>query len=522
MKGKRGTFFKVALVFFVGLFGGVAIASQGGKKYDTRKMYELYFKTLDRITNYYVDSVSEGQLIEKSLETLVNSLDPFSEFMTPDESKDFQIHTSGSFGGIGIQIGLRDNWLTVIAPIDGTPAKKVGLMAGDRIIEINGESTKGWKLTKAVKVLRGDPGTKVKIKVLRKGVEKPLEFEITRAIIKIKSVPYYSVIGNGIGYVRFTEFMNNSSLQLRDALLDLKKKGATKFIIDLRSNPGGLLREAVKTASLFLEPGKIVVSTRGRIPSSVEVDTSINMGTELVDAPIVILVDRGSASASEIVSGAMQDWDRGIIMGDTTFGKGSVQRLFPLDYGYILKITIAKYYTPSGRCIHRSKWEGFLEDNTQENKDKKLEYHTLVLKRPVYSGGGISPDIYVVPDTMGSVIARLLSKSAFFNFAVEYKVKHGNMSENFEVTPKMLSEFRAFLKKNKITLKDYEYKENKEKIKKLIGANIAEVYFGEKGRYRYMVSHDEVVRKAKKVLSRINSLRDLRSYLKSHFKNGKK
>ncbi len=522
MKSKSGALFRVGLVFVIGLFGGVAIASQGGRKYDTRKMYELYFKTLDRITNYYVDSVSEGQLIEKSLETLVNSLDPFSEFMTPDESKDFSIHTRGAFGGIGIQIGLRDNWLTVIAPIDGTPAKKVGLMAGDRIIEINGESTKGWKLTKAVKVLRGDPGTKVKIKVLRKGVDKPLEFEITRAIIRIKSVPYYSLIGDDIGYVRFTEFMNNSSLQLRDALLDMKSRGARKFIIDLRSNPGGLLREAVKTASLFLEPGKVVVSTRGRIPSSVEVDTSVNMGTDFVDVPLIILVDRGSASASEIVSGAMQDWDRGIIMGDTTFGKGSVQRLFPLDYGYVLKITIAKYYTPSGRCIHRSRWQGFLEDNDSEDKNKKLEYHTLVLNRPVYSGGGISPDVYVVPDTMGSVIARLLSKSAFFNFAVEYKVKHGSIPENFEVTPEILKEFRSYLKKNKIQLKDYEYRENREKIKNLLGANIAEVYFGEKGRYKYLVSHDVVVKKAKKVLSKINSVKDLRTYLKAHSRNGKK
>ncbi len=521
MKAKKELVILFLVVFTTGLFSGALIAGQNSRKYDTRKMYELYFKTLDRITNYYVDSVQEGQLIEKSLETLVNSLDPFSEFMTPDESKDFQIHTSGAFGGIGIQIGLRDNWLTVIAPIDGTPAKKVGLMAGDRIIEINGKSTKGWKLSKAVKVLRGDPGTKVKIKVLRKGVDKPLEFEITRAIIKIKSVPFYTVLKDGIGYVRFTEFMNNSSIQLKDALLDLKAKGAKKFIIDLRTNPGGLLREAVKTASLFLEPGKLVVSTRGRIPSSVEVDTSVNMGGDFTDSPVLVLVDRGSASASEIVSGALQDWDRGIIMGDTTFGKGSVQRLFPLDYGYILKITIAKYYTPSGRCIHRSRWQGFLEEDMDTTKNKKI-FHTLILKRPVYSGGGISPDIYVAPDTMGGVIARLLSKSAFFNFAVEYKVKHGSIPENFEVDSKMLAEFKAFLKKNKIKIKDYEFRENLDLIKRALGTNIAEVYFGEKGRYSYLVSHDPMVKKAIRVLSGINSVRDLRSFLKSHTEDNEK
>ena len=515
----KSSVLKIGLVFVIGIYAGAAIASQG-KKYDTRKMYELYFRTINKITKYYVDSVSEGQLIEKSLETLVSSLDPFSEFMTPDESKEFQIHTSGTFGGIGIQIGIRDNWLTVIAPIDGTPAKKVGLMAGDKIIEINGKSTKGWKLTKAVQVLRGDPGTKVRIKVLRKGVDKPLEFEITRAIIKIKNVPYYTVMKGGIGYVRFTEFMRNSSIQLRNALLDMKKKGAKKYIVDIRSNPGGLLNEAVKTASLFLKPGKVVVSTRGRVTSSIHVDTSINMGTDFVDVPVVILVDRGSASASEILSGALQDWDRGIIIGDTTFGKGSVQRLFPLDYGYILKITIAKYYTPSGRCIHRSRWEGFLESE-ESNKDKKFKYYTLVLKRPVYSGGGISPDVYIVPDTMGSVVAKLLSKSAFFDFAVEYKVKHGKIPENFEVTPSILKEFRAYLRRRKIKIKSYEFKENKEKIKKLLGANLAEVYFGEKGRYRYLVSHDEVVKKAARILSNINSIKDLRTYLKKHAQNGK-
>ena len=515
MKIKKGL-----LILGMAVFSMLS-ANQNSKKYDTRKMYELYFKTIDRITHYYVDSIQEGELIEKSLERLVNALDPFSEFMTPEESKDFQIHTSGAFGGIGIQIGLRDNYLTVIAPIDGTPAKKVGLMAGDRIIEINGESTKGWKLTQAVKVLRGDPGTKVKIKVLRKGVDKPLDFEITRAIIKIKSVPFYTILKDGIGYVRFTEFMHNSSLQLRDALLELKNKGAKKYILDLRSNPGGLLQEAVKTASLFLEHGKLVVSTKGRIPSSVEVDTSINMGDNFTDAPVLLLVDRGTASASEIVSGALQDWDRGIIVGDTTFGKGSVQRLFPLDYGYLLKMTIAKYYTPSGRCIHRSKWEGILKEDSDTGK-KSLKFYTLNLKRPVYSAGGISPDIYVAPDTMGSVMARLFSKSAFFNFAVDYKVKHGSIPEDFEITDEMVKEFKDYLKKNDIKIKNYEFKENLNLIKRAIGTNLAEVYFGEEGRYRYLVAHDPIVKKGAAILSRINSIKDIRNYLKSLQKHNEK
>lgn len=521
MKFKKELTVLVLGVFFFGIFSGILIAGQNSKKYDIRKMYELYFKTLDRITNYYVDSVAEGQLIEKSLETLVNSLDPFSEFMTPDESRDFQIHTQGAFGGIGIQIGLRDNWLTVIAPIDGTPAMKVGLMAGDRIIEINGESTKGWKLSKAVKVLRGDPGTKVRIKVARKGVDKPLEFEITRAIIKIKSVPFYTILKDDIGYVRFTEFTNNSSIQLKDALLSLKREGAKRFIVDVRTNPGGLLSEAVKTASLFLESGKVVVSTRGRTPSSVEVDTSVNMGDAFTDVPILLLVDRGSASASEILAGAIQDWDRGIVMGDTTFGKGSVQRLFPLDYGYILKITVAKYYTPSGRCIHKSKWHGFLEDESDTLKTEK-EFHTLVLKRPVYSGGGISPDIYIVPDTIGGFIAKLLAKSAFFNFAVEYKVKHGAIPEKFDLSKEILDEFKDYLRKNGIEFKDYEFKENIDIIKRVLGSNIAEVYFGEKGRYSYLVAHDPIVKKAVSILSNIENIRDIRNYLKTNIKNNER
>lgn len=509
MKIKNWGIWVSPLILAVGLFSGYAIG-RSAQDVSLKTMLNIFGKTIRIIQDDYVTEKRPNKLVEKAIEGMVNSLDPFSEFLTPEESEEWNIHTSGNFGGIGIQIGMRDRILTVIAPIDGTPAKKAGLMSGDKIVEIEGKKTRGMKLQEAVHKLRGEPGTKVRIKVARKGVKELLNFELTRAIIHVKSVPFARMLNPNIGYIRYSQFMNNSTGEFVSALNALKDSGATKFVIDLRGNPGGLLREAVRTASLFVGQDKVVVSTRGRNPGSVSVRRSIPEGDTYLNSPVVILTDRGTASASEIVSGCLQDWDRGIILGDTTFGKGSVQRIFPLDYGYQVKITIAKYYTPSGRCIHRERWENGDEDTTIS----KGPYKTKILNRNVYGGGGIAPDVFMRGDTITPIVSKLYAKSAFFNFAIEYKLNHKALPKRFTVSSNTLNMFKKFLKKQKIEYRQNAFAGSKKVIARAIGMSLYEVYYGDEGRYDYITMHDPVVSRAKTILNNINSIKGTQKYLK--------
>ncbi len=326
------------------------------------KELELFSDAVSIIRSDYVEKPNTKDLIYGALKGMLSSLDPYSQFMNPDTYNEMKIDTEGEFGGVGIEITIKDDLLTIISPIDGTPAYEVGLEAGDKIVKIDGELTKDITLIEAVKKLRGKPGTDVDVSILRENEKKLLDFTITRSIIKLESIKKAEVIDDHIGYIRLIEFQEKTNRDLERSLRDLEAQGMKGLILDIRNNPGGLLDAAVDVSQKFIERGEVVVSIKGRLGEQNYIFKSKD-GTKHLDFPMVVLINGGSASASEIVAGAIQDHKRGIIIGTRSFGKGSVQTVVPLSDGSAVRLTTSKYYTPSGRSIHE---DGIAPDITIE------------------------------------------------------------------------------------------------------------------------------------------------------------
>ncbi len=329
---------------------GGTVASKSTDNGATYEHLRLFTEVLSIVQNQYVDEVPPKELIYSAIKGTLRGLDPHSSFLDPDSYREMQVETSGSFGGLGIEITLRDDILTVVAPIEGTPAHRAGLHSGDRIVKIDGIVTKDMQLADAVKRMRGRPGTKVTISVMREGWPEPRDFEIVREQIRVQSVRSHD-LGNGIGYIRVRQFQEQTAHDIEAALDKLTKGGMKALVLDLRNNPGGLLTSAVEVTEKFIDDGKLVVYTEGRIRNQ-NMRFSAHAKKALTSAPMVILVNQGSASASEIVAGALQDYGRAVVVGTQTFGKGSVQTIIPLSDGSGLRLTTAKYFTPKGRSIH--------------------------------------------------------------------------------------------------------------------------------------------------------------------------
>ena len=321
------------------------------KRNELYKQLELFSDALSLVEAEYVDQPKHQDLIYGALKGMLSSLDPYSEFLDPESRNELEVDTEGKFGGLGIEIVIKDELLTVMTPIEDTPAWKAGLKSQDRIVRINGELTRNITASDAVKKLRGKPGTEVTLGILREGQNKLLEVKLIRDIIKIKDIKNAQVLEDNIGYVRLVEFRKNTPSELDAALAQLKKAGMDSLILDLRNNPGGLLEVAVRVVDRFIPQSKLVVSTRGRLASQ-NMEFKSSDGGKYLDIPMVVLVNEGSASGSEIVAGALQDYKRAVIVGAKTFGKGSVQSILPLSDGSALKLTTSKYFTPSGKVIH--------------------------------------------------------------------------------------------------------------------------------------------------------------------------
>ncbi len=403
---------------------------------------------------------------------MLEVLDPHTTFFKEKDYEELRIHTEGKFGGLGIQISIREKVLTVMTPISGTPASRAGIQSGDQIVKIDGKSTKGITIDEAVAKLRGEPGSEVAITIRRKGEAKPIEFTITREIITIKSVPFVGVLDNNIGYIRLLTFSQEAGEDVEKAIKRLMNENITGLIFDLRHNPGGLLPQAIEVSEKFLEKRSLVVSTRGRQKTQNRDYNAVGNQVLPENIPLVVLVNAASASASEIVAGAIQDWDRGIVMGDTTFGKGSVQSILPLDKEHHLKLTTAFYYTPSGRCINKPE-NGIRGVNNEEEdavaideetgekipgeepKDtaKAVVRDTVAYKtkngRTVFGGGGIIPDTIVSMKMPDPVIRALFTKDVFFKFAnIEYpRLQKQKMvfDTNLIVDKKIMLRFTTFL-----------------------------------------------------------------------------
>ena len=384
--------------------------------------------TLKIIDRNYVNDVDMTKLLDRAIEAMTDSLDAHTTYLRAKDYEDLMVHTEGEFGGLGIQISKRGDYITIISPIEGTPAYDAGLMQGDKIVKIEGISTKDMKLDKAVSMMRGKPGTDVTISISRKGLDKELDFTIKRAVIKIKSVPYAGMVENDVGYIVINSFSRSTTHEVKVALDSLISVGCKKFILDLRNNPGGILTGAAEVASFFIEKGKEIVYTEGKSP--IAKDSYISDDGYYSKYPLVVLVSPFSASGSEIVAGAIQDWDRGFLIGSRTFGKGSVQRPYPLPGGGAIKLTIARYHTPSGRCIDRE----LVEDTTKV-------FHTRgELHREVKGGGGIVPDSILKVGT-SPFYEKIYSLG--FDFIVDYTAQHKDVDT---VTADMIRAFKAKVK----------------------------------------------------------------------------
>ncbi len=339
-----------ALLVVLTLSLGGTVSSKSTETGATYEQLRLFTEVLSIVQNQYVDEVPPKELIYSAIKGTLRGLDPHSSFLDPDSYKEMQVETSGSFGGLGIEITLKDDILTVVAPIEGTPAYKAGLQTGDRIIKIDGLSTKDMQLPDAVRRMRGKPGTAVTISVVREGWTEPKDIAITREQIRVQSVRTHD-LGNGIFYLRLRQFQEQSPHDIENALERFDKAGMKALVLDLRNDPGGLLTAAVEITEKFIDDGKLVVYTEGRVRNQ-NMRFTAHAKHTWNKVPMVVLVNQGSASASEIVAGALQDWGRAIVVGTQTFGKGSVQTIIPLSDGSGLRLTTAKYFTPKGRSIH--------------------------------------------------------------------------------------------------------------------------------------------------------------------------
>jgi carboxyl-terminal processing protease len=463
-----------------------------------RDGFTIYKTVLDNVIKYYVDrdKVDVDKIIKRSIDGMLEDLDPYTKYLPESEYESQNTIIKGEYGGLGLSIWVMDKVLTVREVFNGTPAANVGIQAGDRIIKIENVPTRGVNLDEAVKKMRGKPGTEVTITIDREAFSHPLDFTIVRDVIKIPSVAFADLVKNKIGYVRLVNFSKDTDKELKEAVLRLEGQGMQGLVLDLRGNPGGLLQQAVEVSDEFLAKNNLIVSTRGRHENQNQEFRA--QGDRLIgDQPLVVLVDRGSASASEIVSGAIQDWDRGVILGTITWGKGLVQTVLPVGKGNsALKITTAKYYTPSGRCIQRDKPNNEemgtpdTEDSSLVNADQNIgqkkagpavnapdsikpkEIFKTNAGRAVYGGGGITPDLEAQQDTISKIELDLLRQNLFFKFAVQYvagkKLKpavYGDLA----VDDGMLTEFKNFIKAQKFDYKselEVEFDRFAEQVKK--------------------------------------------------------
>lgn len=450
------------------LFGlGVGIISVVGVSYDNyfelSKNLEIFSTLFKELNIYYVDEIKPGELTKTGIDAMLESLDPYTVYIPESDMEDHRLSTTGQYGGMGASIRKKGDYVVITEPYEGYPAQKSGLMAGDVILEVNGQSTKGKSTDDVVKLLRGAPNTSVSIVVQREGVVDPMKFSVTRQEIKIENVPYSGMVDPEIGYIRLRGFTNNAGNDVKDALTNLKKDNPQMkgVILDLRGNPGGLLREAINVVNVFVDRNQLVVSTKGKVDEWNKTYKTINPAVD-ANIPLAVLVNRGSASASEIVSGTIQDLDRGVIVGQRTFGKGLVQTTRPLIYNTQLKVTTSKYYIPSGRCIQAIDYSHKNPDGSAGVMPDSLRSQFKTKSgRIVYDGGGIYPDVSIRPRKYSNILRSLVNKNLIFDFATKYRTSHTTITtaKSFNVTEDEYQTFVDFLKD-----KNYEYTTESEKL----------------------------------------------------------
>ena len=466
------------------LAGFLAIPSVSAETATERSSsLELFLDVYSMTRVSYVDSLESAELIEAALEGMLQSLDPNSVLLTPEEFENLQIQLQGSFEGVGITIGQREGWLTVISPLEGTPAHRAGMRGGDRIVQIDGESTEGTTTQDAVSKIRGPKGTVVELTVIRAGVRDSLEFEIERGVIDYPSVSSAFMLADSVGYVRLSRFSQESARDLYREIDTLRTQGAGSLILDLRGNSGGLFLPAVEVSDIFLPAGAPVVSTRGKAVG--ERSYAAQRGV-LYTGNLVVLVDGGSASSAEIVAGALKDNERATVVGTRTFGKGSVQNLSDLgEYPglghYAVKLTTARYYTPSGHSIDRTMRDDFMDPDAEET-------------------WGIAPDIEVeIPEVSGGLMLELEREALFFKFARRYTTTH-DVPDGFWPDQQVMAEFTDFLEEEEFDYDPEELAQSTSYVERALFREIALRMWSMEAYYRAVSPHDEYIQAALDVL----------------------
>jgi carboxyl-terminal processing protease len=418
------------------------------KNFEISKNLDIFYSLFRELNLFYVDEIKPEKLITTGINDMLESLDPYTTYIPEEDMDDFKFMTTGEYGGIGALISKRGNRIVVAEPYEGFPAQKAGLKAGDEFLELDGIPVNKSTVEEVSSRLKGPAKKALKLKMLRPDTKKTFEVELIREEIKIDPVTYSGMLDPKTGYIRLSSFTDGCADRVKDSFLELRdKKGATSMVIDLRSNPGGLLGEAVKTVNLFVKRGEEVVNTKGKFAQA---DKNYRATEQPIDTvmPLIVLVNRGSASASEIVSGALQDLDRAVIMGKRTFGKGLVQTTRDLSYNTKLKVTTAKYYIPSGRCIQALDYSHRNKDGSVGNIPDSLIHQFVTKKgRKVFDGGGIIPDIKLDQDTLCDLAYKLIQENIIFDFATKFAATHPSIAppEKFEIDEVIFNDFHQFL-----------------------------------------------------------------------------
>ncbi len=523
-----------------GLLGDRVLAGTGRLTDHLR----LYTQILSAVEENYADDVTSDRLVSSSIREMLRTLDPHSNFLETKEYSTLQERQKGSYYGLGITVQSVDGNITVVSPFEGTPAYRLGIRAGDVISRIEDEDARGMGIDDAVKRLRGPKGSPVRITIVRAGYEEPLQFTVIRDEIPLHAVPYHFMATKKTGYLRLQDFNETTACPTREgedcerelerALSSLQKQGATSVIVDIRDNPGGLLDQSFAVSNLFLKKGQLVVYTRGRSRRDEQRYVTDGEG-RFADLPIIVLTSRHSASASEIVAGAIQDHDRGLIVGETTFGKGLVQTIMPLHNhrGYALALTTARYYTPSGRLIQRDYGSTALEDYVAPRDRKPCEERPSEdtkftdAGRKVYGGDGITPDYCVSPEPPAKFVAYLLGRRAFFEFARGFaaaentggadiagagsrsgvsSAKVKSIRKDFEVNDEVWADFRKFLDQRKLKYTEEDLAQNREAASREILEEVLQQAFGEGEARRRSLAWDPQVLKALELVPKAEQL----------------
>ncbi|MBP6671880.1 MAG: S41 family peptidase [Bacteroidetes bacterium] len=523
---KRFSIPLIVTVIFVAFIGG----TQVNHLISGDNIYEQLSKFKDVLSlteKFYVEDVDTKKLTEQAIVGLLNDLDPHSVYIKPQQMQRVTEDFQGKFEGIGVEFSIVNDTITVVQPIGGGPSASLGIMSNDKIVRIDGKNSVGFNTEQVMKGLKGPKGTKVSVSIARAGVKELIEFEIVRDVIPLYSVDVSTMLNDKVGYINVTRFAETTTKEMIAALQKLKSQGMKQLVLDLRSNPGGYLDQAVKMSDLFLEadskgnPRKVVYTLSRRTEFNEEYFAYTN--SEYEKTPLIVLLSNGSASASEIVSGAIQDWDRGLIVGETSFGKGLVQKQFPLSDGSALRLTISRYYTPSGRLIQRSyankdkyQEEAFtreeLEGENIEHKESTADTSRPKFKtamgRVILGGGGITPDFIVKPGNITKYSVQLNRRNLFYEFITGYLTRNGDQIKNtyrndfqafnkkFTVDDALMNEFIAFTKEKKVEYVEEDFKKDKDYLQARLKAYIARNFWNNEGWYSVLLGIDNQVKKA--------------------------